>query len=103
DARVVEDSGHVSGGHNVKLGRLLPSNLRDEIADRQHLGIGESGEVFQISVADSSGTDHTNAYRTGHIKLDRRAGTRGWLVRPRAGRAQSHPIPRPGAPLEPPR
>jgi hypothetical protein len=65
-AWVVEDSGNVADGRNVVLRRLLLRSLEDDVADGQHLSVGEAGEVLQIGVADGAGADHPDAHRPTH-------------------------------------
>src|SRR5215218_9331185 len=66
DVRVVEDGGDVSSVRYLVLGRLLPGGLGEEVADGEHFGVGEVGEVLQVGVADRSGANHSDANRLTH-------------------------------------
>src|SRR5687767_3973361 len=88
DARMVEDGGHISPGWNVIFGGLLTSGPGDDIADRKHVGVGKTGEVLQIGVADSASADHTNAYRASHDQA-RSASRNSRLARTASSRSVS--------------
>ena len=82
DIWVVENGSHVSRSGNFVLGRLFLGGIGDDVADREHLGVGEIAEVFQICVADSAGADHADANRATHDQ--RLLGEQEFTTRPMA-------------------
>lgn len=69
DIRVVEDDGNIPSGRNVVLRGLLFGSFGEDVANGQHLSVGEAREIFQIGVTDRAGTDYPNPDRTSHDQV----------------------------------
>ncbi len=81
DAGVGEDVGGGSGCRNPVLLSLRSGPVREEVAEDEHLDVGEALEVLEVRVADHADADEPDADRS---RADGCEG--GHQARPRAVR-----------------
>src|SRR5215212_221793 len=88
DIWVVENGSDVSSCGNLVLGRLFLSCRLDDVANRQHVGVGKVGEILQVGIANSAGPDHADANRPTHDQA-RSASRNSRLARTASSKSDS--------------